>query len=177
MLYLRGPRLYDVTVALFSGNLPSVGWDLPRADHQLTVTSVLNGASFTSRITPGAFVTIKGTDFTAAPLSATTVPVGTRWEASALPSPDFLVLFIMSIRRKLTCFALENSDRSVSFDCQCQWANGGTDEYQHHRGGSGDFSIRRESRGRAELSITITASTDRARRRRWVRRSSCMLPA
>lgn len=41
-----------------------------------TVTSVQNGASFTNRITPGAFVTIKGTNFTSAPLSATTVPVG-----------------------------------------------------------------------------------------------------
>jgi uncharacterized protein (TIGR03437 family) len=44
--------------------------------NNVTVTSVLNGASFTNRITPGAFVTIKGTNFTAAPLSATTVPVG-----------------------------------------------------------------------------------------------------
>ena len=42
----------------------------------VTVTSVQNGASFTNRITPGAFVTIKGTNFTSAPLSATTVPVG-----------------------------------------------------------------------------------------------------
>src|SRR5271156_853108 len=40
----------------------------------VTVTSVQNGASFTSQITPGAFVTIKGTGFTAAPLSAGVVP-------------------------------------------------------------------------------------------------------
>jgi len=41
----------------------------------VTVTSVQNGASFTSQIAPGAFVTIKGTGFTNAPLSATLVPV------------------------------------------------------------------------------------------------------
>jgi uncharacterized protein (TIGR03437 family) len=41
----------------------------------VTVTSVQNGASFTSRITPGGFVTIKGTNFTSAALSATVVPV------------------------------------------------------------------------------------------------------
>jgi uncharacterized protein (TIGR03437 family) len=43
----------------------------------VTVTGVQNGASFTSRITPGAFVTIKGTGFTAAPVSAGVVPVPT----------------------------------------------------------------------------------------------------
>jgi uncharacterized protein (TIGR03437 family) len=43
----------------------------------VTVTSVQNGASFTNRITPGAFVTIKGTNFTNAAVSATTVPVQT----------------------------------------------------------------------------------------------------
>lgn len=47
------------------------------AQPTLTVTAVQNGASFTSRITPGAFVTVKGTGFTTAPVSATTVPVGT----------------------------------------------------------------------------------------------------
>src|SRR5580704_9663279 len=41
----------------------------------VTVTSVQNGASFTSQITPGAFVTIKGTGFTTAPLSAGVIPV------------------------------------------------------------------------------------------------------
>jgi uncharacterized protein (TIGR03437 family) len=43
----------------------------------VTVTAVQNGASFTSRITPGAFATIKGTNFTTAPLSANIVPVPT----------------------------------------------------------------------------------------------------
>jgi len=43
----------------------------------LTVTAVQNGASFTSQITPGGFVTIKGTGFTAGPLSAAVVPVPT----------------------------------------------------------------------------------------------------
>ncbi len=43
----------------------------------VTVTSVQNGASFTSRITAGAFVTIKGTNFTSAAQSATVVPVQT----------------------------------------------------------------------------------------------------
>jgi uncharacterized protein (TIGR03437 family) len=47
------------------------------AQTTVTVTSVQNGASFTSRITPGGFVTIKGTGFTSAPLSATIVPVQT----------------------------------------------------------------------------------------------------
>jgi uncharacterized protein (TIGR03437 family) len=43
----------------------------------VTVTAVQNGASFTSRITPGAFATITGTNFTTAPLSATVVPTPT----------------------------------------------------------------------------------------------------
>ena len=43
----------------------------------VTVTAVQNGASFTSRITPGAFATITGTNFTTAPLSASIVPFGT----------------------------------------------------------------------------------------------------
>jgi uncharacterized protein (TIGR03437 family) len=43
----------------------------------VTVTAVQNGASFTSRITPGAFATIKGTNFTTAALSANIVPVPT----------------------------------------------------------------------------------------------------
>lgn len=42
----------------------------------MTVTAVQNGASFTSQITPGAFVTIKGTGFTTAALSSP-VPVPT----------------------------------------------------------------------------------------------------
>jgi uncharacterized protein (TIGR03437 family) len=46
-----------------------------RGQTAVTVTAVQNGASFTSRITPGAFVTIKGTNFTTAPLSAATVPL------------------------------------------------------------------------------------------------------
>jgi uncharacterized protein (TIGR03437 family) len=41
----------------------------------VTVTAIQNGASFTGRITPGAFVTIKGTNFTTGPLSAAVVPV------------------------------------------------------------------------------------------------------
>lgn len=47
------------------------------AQSNVTVTAVLNGASFTNRITPGAFATIKGTNFTSAPLSAGVVPVPT----------------------------------------------------------------------------------------------------
>lgn len=43
----------------------------------VTVTAVQNGASFTSRITPGAFATITGTNFTSAALSANMVPVPT----------------------------------------------------------------------------------------------------
>jgi uncharacterized protein (TIGR03437 family) len=43
----------------------------------LTVTSVQNGASFTSQITPGGWVTIKGTGFTSAALLATTIPYST----------------------------------------------------------------------------------------------------
>ena len=42
-----------------------------------TVTAVQNGASFTSRIAPGSFATIKGTNFTTAPLSSNVVPVPT----------------------------------------------------------------------------------------------------
>jgi uncharacterized protein (TIGR03437 family) len=41
----------------------------------VTVTAVQNGASFTSRITPGAFATIKGTNLTSAALSANIIPV------------------------------------------------------------------------------------------------------
>ena len=52
------------------------------------MTAVQNGASFTSQITPGAFVTIKGTNFTAAPLSATAVPVRRPSGASASLSPE-----------------------------------------------------------------------------------------
>jgi uncharacterized protein (TIGR03437 family) len=47
------------------------------AQTAVTVTAVQNGASFTSRITPGSFATIKGTNFTAAPVSATILPVPT----------------------------------------------------------------------------------------------------
>jgi uncharacterized protein (TIGR03437 family) len=43
----------------------------------VTVTAVQNGASFTSRIAPGSFATIKGTNFTTAPLSSNVVPVPT----------------------------------------------------------------------------------------------------
>lgn len=43
----------------------------------VTVTAVQNGASFTSRIAPGSFATIKGTNFTTAPLSSNIVPVPT----------------------------------------------------------------------------------------------------
>ncbi len=62
----------------------------------VTVTSVQNGASFTSQITPGAFVTIKGTNFTAAPLSATVVPVGSTLggvsaTVAGLPCPIYFV--------------------------------------------------------------------------------------
>ena len=42
----------------------------------VTVTAVQNGASFTSRIAPGSFATIKGTNFTSAALSSN-VPVPT----------------------------------------------------------------------------------------------------
>ncbi len=47
------------------------------AQSAVTVTSVQNGASFTNRITPGAFATIKGTNFTAAAQSSNVVPVPT----------------------------------------------------------------------------------------------------
>jgi uncharacterized protein (TIGR03437 family) len=47
------------------------------AQPALTVTAVENGASFTSQITPGGFVTIKGTGFATAPLTATVVPWST----------------------------------------------------------------------------------------------------
>jgi uncharacterized protein (TIGR03437 family) len=62
----------------------------------VTVTAVQNGASFTSQITPGAFVTIKGTNFTAAPLSATVVPVGSLLggvsvTVAGLPCPIYYV--------------------------------------------------------------------------------------
>src|SRR5580704_10665513 len=62
----------------------------------VTVTSVQNGASFTSQITPGAFVTIKGTGFTAAPLSAGVVPVpdtlgGVSVSVAGLPCPIYYV--------------------------------------------------------------------------------------
>jgi uncharacterized protein (TIGR03437 family) len=43
----------------------------------VTVTAVQNGASFTSRIAPGSFATIKGTNFTTAALSSNIVPVPT----------------------------------------------------------------------------------------------------
>lgn len=43
----------------------------------VTVTAVQNGASFTSRIAPGSFATIKGTNFTTGPLSSSVVPVPT----------------------------------------------------------------------------------------------------
>lgn len=62
----------------------------------VTVTSVQNGASFTSQITAGAFVTIKGTNFTSAALSATVVPVGSSLggvsvTVDALPCPIYFV--------------------------------------------------------------------------------------
>ena len=43
----------------------------------VTVTAVQNGASFTSRIAPGSFATIKGSNFTAAALSSNVLPVPT----------------------------------------------------------------------------------------------------
>jgi len=62
----------------------------------VTVTSVQNGASFTGRITPGAFVTIKGTNFTSAPLSAGVVPVpdilgGVSVSVAGIPCPIYYV--------------------------------------------------------------------------------------
>lgn len=62
----------------------------------VTVTAVQNGASFTSRITPGAFVTIQGTNFTTAPLSAAVVPVpitlgGVSVSVAGLPCPIYYV--------------------------------------------------------------------------------------
>jgi uncharacterized protein (TIGR03437 family) len=47
------------------------------AQSAVTVTSVQNGASFTNRITPGAFATIKGTGFVSAAQSSNIVPVPT----------------------------------------------------------------------------------------------------
>jgi uncharacterized protein (TIGR03437 family) len=62
----------------------------------VTVTSVQNGASFTSQITPGAFVTIKGTNFTSSAVSAGVVPVpdtlgGVSVSVDGLPCPIYFV--------------------------------------------------------------------------------------
>src|ERR1700722_14441503 len=67
-----------------------------RGQTAVTVSAVENGASFTSRITPGAFVTIKGTNFTTAPLSAATVPLadslgGVTVSVAGLPCPIYYV--------------------------------------------------------------------------------------
>jgi uncharacterized protein (TIGR03437 family) len=48
------------------------------AQTAVTVTAVQNGASFTSRITPGSYATIRGTNLTSAALSANKVPVPTQ---------------------------------------------------------------------------------------------------
>jgi uncharacterized protein (TIGR03437 family) len=61
----------------------------------LTVTAVQNGASFTGQIAPGAFVTIKGTGFTIAPLSSP-VPVpttlgGVSVSVAGIPCPIYYV--------------------------------------------------------------------------------------
>jgi uncharacterized protein (TIGR03437 family) len=62
----------------------------------VTVTAVQNGASFTGRITPGAYATIKGTNFTTAPLSANIVPVpillgGVTVTVAGMPCPIYYV--------------------------------------------------------------------------------------
>ncbi len=62
----------------------------------VTVTAIQNGASFTSRITPGGFATIEGTNFTSATQSATTLPVpdtlgGVSVTIAGLPCPIYYV--------------------------------------------------------------------------------------
>jgi uncharacterized protein (TIGR03437 family) len=65
-------------------------------NNTVTVTTVQNGASFTSRIAPGGFATIKGTNFTSAPVTQNVVPVpktlgGVTVSIGNIPCPIYYV--------------------------------------------------------------------------------------